>query len=141
MKVVDKNNFELARELKAGSKIHVCKNSYGWLPLFQAQEYLWESIEEIKRHYDVLSPKIVNEYGGVLTWEEFERNVINWNGGYDGVIPKTLYKSRKSTKYWLADSLMPKYLPVSHFTYADGKLAHMYFKDLEGYEFTWLEFS
>lgn len=138
---VDKGDFELVRELIAGSKVHVCKNSGGWLPLFQAQKGLWESVEEIKRHYAVIHPKIINEYGEELTWEDFEKNVINWNGGYNGAIPKTPYKHRKSTKYWIDDLFMPPHLPVSHFEYADGRFAHHYFKDPEGYEFTWSEFS
>lgn len=136
---VDKGDFELVRELIAGSKVHVCKNSGGWLPLFQAQNNMWESVEEIKRHYAVIHPKIVNEYCEELTWEEFEKNVINWNGGYDGAIPKTPYKQDLSLPY--SDPDMPAHTPVSHFEYGNGKNAHMYFKDPEGYEFTWSEFS
>ena len=136
---VDKGDFELVRELIAGSKVHVCKNSGGWLPLFQAQNNMWESVEEIKRHYAVIHPKIVNVYCEELTWEEFEKNVINWNGGYDGAIPKTPYKQDLNLPY--SDPDMPAHTPVSHFEYGNGKHAHMYFKDPEGYEFTWSEFS
>lgn len=124
-----------------GSKVHVCKNSGGWLPLFQAQNNLWESVKDIKKHYTIYRPKIVDEYGGELTWEDFEKSVINWNGGYEGAIPKTLYEQGVTIPYPYKDPDMPKYLPVSHFEYANGKNAHMYFKDSEGYEFTWSEFS
>ena len=138
-KAIDNDNFELARELMDGSEVHVCKNSGGWLPLFQAQKGLWESVAEIKRHYSIIHPKIVDEYGKELTWEDFEKNFINWNGGYDGAIPKTPYKQDLSLPY--SDPDMPAHRPVSHFEYGNGKNAHMYFKDSEGYEFTWSEFS
>lgn len=121
------------------SEVHVCKNSAGWLPLFQAQKDLWESVEEIKRHYAIVHPKIINEYGEEITWENFEKNVINWNGGYDGAIPKTPYKQDLSLPY--SDPNMPPHTPVSHFVYGDGIHTDMYFKDSEGYEFTWSEFS
>ena len=121
------------------SEVHVCKNSMGWLPLFQAQKDLWKSIVEIKKQYKAAHPKIFDEYGEELTWEDFEKNVINWNGGYDGAIPKTPYKQDLSLPY--SDPDMPAYTPVSHFEYGNGKNAHMYFKDPEGYEFTWSEFS
>ena len=124
----------------SGSKVHVCKNSGGWLPLFQAQKGMWESVEEIKRHYTVIHPKIVNEDGQELTWEDFEKNVINWNGGYNGAVPKRLDNSDLGSSPWV-DPDMPIYLPVSHFEYANGRYANMYFKDSEGYEFTWSEFS
>ena len=121
------------------SEIHVCKNSMGWLPLFQAHYNLWESVADIKRHYEMFHPKIFNEYGVELTWEDFEKNVINWNGGYAGAIPKTPHKQDLSLPY--SDPDMPAHTPVSHFEYGNGKNAHMYFKDSEGYEFTWSEFS
>ena len=121
------------------SEVHVCKNSMGWLPLFQIQKGLWESVAEIKKHYKLTRPKIVNEYGEELTWEDFEKNVINWNGGYDGAIPKTPHKQDLSLPY--SDPDMPPYTPVSHFKYGNGKHAHMYLKDFEGYEFAWSEFS
>lgn len=138
---IDKGDFELVREIVPGSKIHVCKNSHGWLPLFQAQEYLWRSIEEIKRHYSVLHPKIITDYGEELTWEDFEQKVINWNGGYVGAMPRMLYENGITIPYLYEDPYMPKYIPISHFEYANGKYANMYFKDPEGYEFTWSEFS
>lgn len=121
------------------SEVHVCKNSIGWLPMFQAQKDLWKSVAEIKKHYKATHPKIFNEYGEELTWEDFEKNVVNWNGGYDGAIPKTPYKQDLSLPY--SDPDMPAHTPVSHFEYGNGKNAHMYFKDPEGYEFTWSEFS
>ena len=118
----------MVREIIPGSKIHVCKNSHGWLPLFQAQEYLWRSVEEIKRHYSVLHPKIVDDYGEELNWDDFEQKVINWNGGYIGAIPRRLYENGIT-------------IPISHFEYENGRYANVYFKDPEGYEFTWSEFS
>lgn len=121
------------------SKVHVCKNSGGWLPLFQAHKGLWESVTEIKKHYEVAHPKIIDEYGEELSWEVFEKNVINWNGGFNGAIPKKLAIRDSGTPY--ADPMMPISIPVSHFEYGNGKHAHMYFKDSEGYEFTWSEFS
>ena len=121
------------------SEVHVCKNSMGWLPLFQAQKGLWESVEEIKMHYRTYLPKIVSENGKEITWEDFENYIINWYGGYNGAIPKFPYKSVLNS--WASDPDMPEYIPVSHFEYGNGKNAHMYFKDPEGYEFTWSEFS
>lgn len=103
----------MVREIAPGSKIHVCKRSCGWLPLFQAQKGLWESVAEIKKQYNAVCPKIVNEYGDELTWEDFEKNVINWNGGYDRASSKTPH----------------------------GRDYDSVFKDSEGYEFTWSEFS
>ena len=52
------------------SEVHVCKNSMGWLPLFQAHNHLWDSVEGIKNHYSIIHPKIVDEYGKELTWED-----------------------------------------------------------------------
>lgn len=138
---VDKGDFELVREIVPGSKIHVCKNSHGWLPLFQAQEYLWRSVEEIKRHYSVLHPKIVDDYGEELNWYDFEQKVINWNGGYIGAIPRMLYENGITIPYPYEDPHAPKYIPISHFEYENGRYSNMYFKDPEGYEFTWSEFS
>lgn len=138
---IDKGDFELVREIVPGSKIHVCKNSHGWLPLFQAQEYLWRSVEEIKRHYSVLHPKIVDDYGEELNWDDFEQKVINWNGGYIGAIPRMLYENGITIPYPYKDPNAPKYIPISHFEYENGRHANMYFKDSEGYEFTWSEFS
>ena len=39
------------------------------------------------------------------------------------------------------DPDMPNYTPVSHFAYGNGKYAHYYTRDPEGFEFTSGDFS
>lgn len=66
---------------------------------------------EYKAAYDTGKFIITDEYGDVLTWEQFDAEVLQHNGGKLGVIEPTNIKERKSVGY---DSQMPDYTPVSH---------------------------
>ena len=138
-KAVDKFDYEAAKEIMDTSELHVCKNSGGWLPLFQAQEGYWDSVEEIEMFYNKYKPMIISENNVELSWDDFKKGVINWNGGVKGAIPQTPYIEPADCRF--KDPDMPKFLPVSHFDYANGKHSFMYFKDKDGYEFTRSDFS
>lgn len=133
------NCIEIVDTPDFGYEMHIAKTSFGWLPLFQARPFA-KSIEDYKRLYKNFSFKIYDEYGTEYSWEQFDERVLKFNGGYDGAMPKTknIYIPTDSS---LRDLDMPSETPVSHFTYGNGKYAHMYFKDNIGYEFTNGDFS
>ena len=139
IEAVKNNDFYTAKELMDASEIHICKCSMGWLPLFQAHKGKFNSIVEMKKFYDANTPIIKNEYGEEFTWEQFSDKVICHNGGYKGAIKPKKIKRDKTLPFY--DSNMPDHIPVSHFEYANGAYSSRYFKDPQGYEFTYEEFS
>lgn len=83
-----------------GRQVHIAKRSLGWKPSFEAWPYSpawydgtagWEdmdstrprisSVSDIKATYDTGSWDIVSEYGDVLDWKTFDKDVLKWNGG------------------------------------------------------------
>lgn len=128
-------DYELTDAPDWGYKIHIAKTSMGWLPLFQAHE-CFESIKQLKELYDTGKFIFADEYGNVYNWEEFDKRVLQFNGGIQGVAP------REEIAIDLYDPRMPKYIPVSHFDYNYNSYSPMeYFTDDDGYEFTRREFS
>ena len=133
-KAVDEFDFERARELMKENCLHICKCSAGWLPLFQTQPGKFTSVREIKEFYELNKPAIVDEYERELSWEEFEKDVINHNGGVKGKVKPKKIKTPKDSAFY--DKDMPDYTPISHFDYGNGKYNYMYRKDKDGHEFT-----
>lgn len=131
-------DYQIVDEPNWGYEIHIAKTSAGWLPLFQKHN-CFRSVKELKELYETGFFIIYDEYNTIYDWAAFEDRVIKWNGGVDGAISKTYHKIDKNERFYDPD--MPNYTPVSHFTYGNGKYAHMYFKDPEGFEFTNGEFS
>lgn len=105
---------ELIDDPYFGYRLHLMKNSCGWLCLFEQHPGVIECVADIKKLYDTGDFEIMDEYRRVLTWEEYS----------------DIFKS----KYALDD---PKWAQ-SHLTAPDeGSVIKVnYFKDSEGYEFT-----
>lgn len=136
--IADKiGDFELTDTPDWGYLIHIGKRSCGWLPVFKSHRGIKsvKDIEEWSRWPGVI---ILDEYDEVLTWEQLKKELIDWNGGVEGKIPKEYYEVDLNSPYYDPD--MPNYTPVSHFAYGNGKYSSDYFKDREGYEFTYNEF-
>lgn len=118
-----------------GYTVHIAKTSGGWLPLFQGHQGL-KSVKQLKEIYDTQKFKILDEYDKEFSWDTFKERVIDWNGGYDGAIPKE--------PYFPDDNLgwqgLPNHLPISHLEVI-SQYKTSYFKDDEGYEFTMMDFS
>ena len=115
--------------------IHLAKTSCGWLPSFEAHSTpSINSVADIKTLYDTGKYEIVDEYDTPYTWDEFDKRVLQFNGG---TVNRRVITpiSRRSD-----DPDMPDHTPVSHFEYGNGKYANEYFRDPEGYEFTAREF-
>lgn len=121
-----------------GYLIHIGKRACGWLPLFQAHPGI-KSVQDIEMWCKNPEVRIYDEYDSELSWEQLKTDLICFNGGTDGAIPKR-YVSALSANSPAYDANMPNYVPVSHFSYGNGKYAHLYFKDEQGYEFTREEF-
>lgn len=120
---------------------HIAKISCGWLPLFQAHDNV-NSISDMKKIYDGGGFQIVDEYGKPYTWDDFDRTVLQFNGGVRGVAPVRKRNHNPSGSSLLrVDPNMPDHTPVSHFEYANGRYKDEYFTDELGYEFTKHEFS
>lgn len=132
-------SYELTDEPEFGYEIHIGKTSCGWLPLFQAHQDGISSIKQYKEAYATGEFKIFDEYGTEYTWKEFDKRVLQFNGGKKGVAPKKKIEQDKNSAYY--DKNMPEYLPISHFEYADGKYSNEYFTDEDGYEFSVRWFS
>lgn len=130
-------DFELTDTPDWGYLIHIGKRSCGWLPLFQSHSVI-KSVKDIEEWSRLPGVIILDEYDEVLTWEQLKKELIDWNGGVDGKIPKEYYEVDPNSPHHDPD--MPNYTPVSHFAYGNGKYASRYFKDAEGYEFTFDEF-
>lgn len=118
-----------------GRDIHLAKTSAGWLPVFETQQNpLIRSVADIKKLYETGDYEIYDEYNTPYTWEEFDKRVLQFNGG-------TIYKRViQPVNGPSSDPNMPDHTPVSHFEYANGKYANEHFMDPEGYEFINQEF-
>ena len=121
-----------------GYQIHIAKTSMGWLPLFEAHRGM-ESVKDLEAIFKTGNFKIYDEDGRRYCWDEFTERVLKHNGGVQGAIPLT--PDETDTRSMFYDKNMPAHTPVSHFEYANGRYADEYFKDSDGYEFTYGEFS
>ena len=114
------DNCELIDDPYFGYSLHIMKNSCGWLPLFQFHRGIIHSVSDIKQLYDTGDFEIRNEYGDLLTWDEYFEI---FETKYD------LY--RKGERKMVESHLDNKYRSYSI----------RYFTDSRGYEFTDQEFS
>ena len=130
-------DFELTDTPDWGYLIHIGKRSCGCLPSFQSHRGI-KSVKDIEEWCKLPEITILDEYDKKLTWSQLKDELINWNGGVEGKIPKEYYKVDPNSPY--RDPDMPNYIPVSHFDYGNGRYALEYFRDAEGYEFTYDEF-
>ena len=76
-------------------KLHLTKISWGWLPLWQIHEQGYDydndcddpfappihSIEDIKELVESGDWELISEEQEKLNWDEFEKQVVQWNGG------------------------------------------------------------
>ena len=114
-----------------GYEIHVAKTSCGWLPLFYAHEHC-HSVGELTSAFNSGEFQIFDEYGKEYFWAKFTEEVLRYNGGIDGALPKNTCKfDSEKTNY----NNMPDQIPFSHIEYGKRKFNNNYFKDEEGYEF------
>lgn len=121
-------------------EIHIAKTSAGWLPLFEAHEGI-RSINDLKQLHSTGKFAIYDEYGASYNWEEFDKRVLQHNGGVQGAIKPTPIDKTVLRSSPFYDDGMPDHTPISHFEYNYGLYAPEYFKDSDGYEFTNHEFS
>lgn len=131
-------DFELTDTPSWGYLIHIGKRSGGWLPLFQSHKGI-KSVKDIEEWCKLPEVTILDEYDEEFTWEQLKEELIYWNGGVEGVVPKEYHEVDPSFPF--NDPDMPNYTPVSHFAYGNGKYAHYYTRDSEGFEFTEGDFS
>lgn len=85
MNNLEKDIFDKLQEhLSKISTIHIGKRSNGRKPIFYRSKY-YSSVKEIKEFYQKNKEnlKIIDEYGNVLTFEELEKELINWNKDND----------------------------------------------------------
>ena len=118
------NDYVLTDTPDWGYEIHIAKTSMGWKPLFQAHQNAFRSVAELKALYEAGGFVIYDEYREFYNWDEFEKRVVKFN--------EKPYKSPNGED-----------LPLSHFDerITGGHLKESdYFKDDQGYEFTWHEF-
>lgn len=141
-KYFDESKCELADNPEFGYKLHIAKTSMGWLPLFEASQFI-ESVKDIKTIYDTGLVKIYDEYDTEYNWDEFKKRVLEFNGGTVSKRVLKLYVNNKKSPFY--DPNMPSYLPISHFEYKpikeDPSLLSTYYTDPEGYEFNTRWFS
>ena len=74
---VTSEEYEIVEYPQLGYQIHVCKLSWGWLPLFQRHKAFktWAEFEEFyKRHSDNLS--LIDEYDHFMTFDDFKTGVF-----------------------------------------------------------------
>lgn len=134
--IADKiGDFELTDTPDWGYLIHIGKRSCGWLPLFERHNGI-KSVKDIEKYCTREDITILDEYDKSLTWVQLKKELIDWNGGVAGKIPKKYHIATSP----LDDPDMPDYTPISHFDYGHGKYSSDYFKDREGYEFTYHKF-
>lgn len=131
-------DFELTDTPDWGYEIHIGKRSCGWLPLFQSHRGI-KSVKDIEKWCELPEITIINEYDEEFTWEQLKEELIYWNGGVEGAVPKEYHEVDPTFPF--NDPDMPNYTPVSHFAYGNGKYAHYYTRDPEGFEFTEGDFS
>ena len=130
--------FELTDTPDWGYLIHIGKRSGGWLPLFQSHKGI-HSVKDIEAWCKLPEVTILDEYDTEFTWEQLKEELIYWNGGVDGAVPKKYHEPIDPSLPYV-DYDMPNWTPVSHFDYGNGKYASHYWKDSEGFEFTDGEF-
>lgn len=112
--VEDILNIQLEKWMyeKQEHRIHIGKRSMGWRPLFEVCEH-YESVRGMKEWYEINKDDYIieDEYMNELSWFEFEKELISWNG--------------RNT----------------HFGCRPGYTYMSYFLDKDGYEWTRSEFS
>lgn len=126
-------NYELTDTPDCGYQQHVAKTSCGFLPLFDGSGCL-QSVRELKRIHDTGDFILCDEYGTTYTWEEFDKRVLQFNGGVRGKIPTTLIENDSSSMFY--DPYMPDHTPVSHLEYGHGMYDDEYFVDEDRFEFS-----
>lgn len=126
-------DFELTDTPDWGYLIHIGKRSGGWLPLFQSHRGI-KSVKDIEAWCQLPEVTILNEYDEEFTWEQLKEELIYWNGGVEGAVPRKYHEPIDPSMPY-ADHDMPNWTPVSHFDYGNGKYASRYYKDEEGFEF------
>ena len=131
-------DYELTDTPDWGYQIHIAKTSGGWLPLFQAHNSI-ESVKQLKEIYHSGDFIISDEYGTTYSWDEFDKRVLQFNGGVLGAVQRQEIKQDPGSRWY--DKRMPQYAPISHFEYDFGAYANDYFRDPDGYEFTTHQFS
>lgn len=124
--------YELVDEPDFHYVIHIGKRSFGWLPLLQGAPGI-KSVKDIEHYCTMPEVQIFDENKEELTWEQLRKELIEWNGGCDGAIPKKIVKNDPMCPFY--DPGMPNHVPVSHFEYKNGAYASHYFKDENGWEF------
>lgn len=132
-----KFNYEIDEEPDLHYSIHLAKTSMGWLPLFQEHKNMIQSVADIKKVFDTYKDKLrlVDEYDEEYTWEQFEKRVLNHNGGVYGREKRYKIDNKPGSPFY--DESLPETGPISHLEY-NAKSPHKYtgyFKDPEGYEF------
>lgn len=132
-------DFELTDKPDWGYEIHIGKRSGGWLPLFQSHPGI-KSVKDFEYYCTMPDVRIYNEYYEEFTWEQLKEELIYWNGGVEGAKPRECHEPPDQSLPYV-DHDMPNWTPVSHFDYGNGKYAHYYTKDPEGFEFTEGDFS
>lgn len=104
-------------------EIHIAKTSWGWKPTFEQHIGEIESVKQLKTAYDSGEYTIVDEYGDVYTWEEFDDRVLKW--------------AEHQRKH--------DFEPIDHVEYErenpDRYLPPMSYHDEDGYDFCTREFS
>ena len=136
-------SYELVDDPYFAYEIHIAKTSMGWLPLFQSHSSGIQSVKEYKEAYDTGAFEIYDEYGNKYTWEEFDKRVLQFNGGKLGGI-----KPEKIEYNAFNPDEIPEYRPISHipgneqsYKYRFNEDIESIFVDEEGYEFEEREFS
>lgn len=116
-------NYELTDTPYFAYRLHIMKNSVGWLCLFEAHEDLIESVGDIKKLCDTGDFEIFDEYNQKFTWDEFAKV---FNDKY------SRYKNGN------AENLLSHINSNEDIRYLTFQMR--YFADDEGYEFTDREF-
>lgn len=74
------NYYFYKKEDNLEEVIHIGKRSVGWEPLFERTKY-FNSVVEIKEYFynNQHNLLIKDEYGNLLSFDELETELINWN--------------------------------------------------------------
>ena len=93
---VTNQEYEIVEYPQLGYQIHVCKLSWGWLPLFQRHKAFktWAEFEEFyRRHSNHLS--LIDEYDHFMAFDDFKTRVfehaarkpepVKWEYGCDPI--------------------------------------------------------
>ena len=84
-KILLGTNYTIVEEPYFAYELHIMKKSFGWLPLFEYHPKAIESVADIKRLYDSGGFEIYDEYGHLVSWEDFEEvfkeDYINYKNG------------------------------------------------------------